>query len=595
MQRGVRRYQNEDGTWTELGKERRRKGTGEKVKKAVKKTAEAVKPYVMPALVAAGAAIVSATLTGLVAGSLYSTTALGFTVVGRDTIHYLLGRAGLASVNTVTRKVFNNALLNKKIKHSERFSYDCLYHSGRKGMHWGERNYQNPDGTWTELGKARRRKGYGTTGRSGGVDFLRYDKTGDKGLVERQGMLARKYDTEERYIMSTTYSQPPSEDVKRVAAVLGLKVKTRQMSMLEDRAAVNSNYTGNNDGYSNNCTGCALTYILRRKGLDVNAGNIPNGASPDMRRRWIQDYDSTLRTVNLQREYEDDSNYDEVKIGHKRSYTDILEDNMKKEFNNDLNSSHYGLINVWRPKGAGHSIAWEYDPKSKSIIFMESQQGGINAALQIERIGTGQTLPEVEFVVDPKINMESFTEFGTDGNGKYNSSIASDKRSIDFRRGFSDEVTEYEQSKKKERMNQQYVQDKISEAQRELDEYYKEKSDIEDAAIQKQIQAYNNDRIKYYGQAAMTPEEERIFVDKMKNGFVPGPYQSEVKQEISNKLGFFDVKGLEKRTNPMYYDGRNFIYDEDAAPTYADSLRYGKPRTSQDEENLKRYFRGIYR
>ena len=31
-------------------------------------------------------------------------------------------------------------------------------HSGTKGMKWGVRNYQNPDGTYTELGKERRRK-----------------------------------------------------------------------------------------------------------------------------------------------------------------------------------------------------------------------------------------------------------------------------------------------------------------------------------------------------------------------------------------------------------------------------------------------------
>lgn len=36
-----------------------------------------------------------------------------------------------------------------------------LYHYGTKGQRWGQRKYQNSDGTWTELGKARRRKGNG--------------------------------------------------------------------------------------------------------------------------------------------------------------------------------------------------------------------------------------------------------------------------------------------------------------------------------------------------------------------------------------------------------------------------------------------------
>lgn len=35
--------------------------------------------------------------------------------------------------------------------------YTALEHSGIKGQKWGERRYQNPDGTYTELGKERRR------------------------------------------------------------------------------------------------------------------------------------------------------------------------------------------------------------------------------------------------------------------------------------------------------------------------------------------------------------------------------------------------------------------------------------------------------
>jgi len=33
-----------------------------------------------------------------------------------------------------------------------------LYHDGIKGMKWGQRRYQNADGTYTELGKKRRQK-----------------------------------------------------------------------------------------------------------------------------------------------------------------------------------------------------------------------------------------------------------------------------------------------------------------------------------------------------------------------------------------------------------------------------------------------------
>lgn len=36
--------------------------------------------------------------------------------------------------------------------------YSELYHYGVKGMHWGVRRYQNPDGTLTPLGKRKLRK-----------------------------------------------------------------------------------------------------------------------------------------------------------------------------------------------------------------------------------------------------------------------------------------------------------------------------------------------------------------------------------------------------------------------------------------------------
>lgn len=52
---------------------------------------------------------------------------------------------------------------------------EYLSHSGVKGMSWGNRRYQNPDGTWTELGKERRRQGEGG-GRSASAAVSAYLK-----------------------------------------------------------------------------------------------------------------------------------------------------------------------------------------------------------------------------------------------------------------------------------------------------------------------------------------------------------------------------------------------------------------------------------
>ncbi len=40
------------------------------------------------------------------------------------------------------------------------WEYNYLEHDGQKGMHWGERQYQYPDGTYTPLGLQRRRAEY---------------------------------------------------------------------------------------------------------------------------------------------------------------------------------------------------------------------------------------------------------------------------------------------------------------------------------------------------------------------------------------------------------------------------------------------------
>ena len=316
----------------------------------------------------------------------------------------------------------------------ERFSYKSLYHSGTKGMHWGERLYQNKDGTWTEIGKERRRIGRqraksGDVVGGASVDYWRArsaagtDKERQVNWEETQkGRLAARYDEEELRIQHSTYSQQPSQAAYDVARQCGLKVKERQTSMMEDRAAVNPNYTGNNDGYSNNCFGCTLAYIMRRKGLDVNAGDIPNGASLDFRRDCIVDYDKYLQTFDVAGEYFREDNRDPETGGHKRSMTQCLEDRIKREFD-DMNSPHYGYLGISRPNGMGHAMAWEYDPNSQRIIFIESQDNNVSAAINIERIGTGAVNRDVNFLVDPQIDMSQFSRFGTAGNGQYNNTF----------------------------------------------------------------------------------------------------------------------------------------------------------------------------
>lgn len=73
---------------------------------------------------------------------------------------------------------------------------DYLMHYGVKNQQWGERRYQNEDGTWTELGKERRRQGEGG-GRSVSKSVSSYLKRRkEQRVIKREEK--RKAEEEER-------------------------------------------------------------------------------------------------------------------------------------------------------------------------------------------------------------------------------------------------------------------------------------------------------------------------------------------------------------------------------------------------------------
>ena len=64
---------------------------------------------------------------------------------------------------------------------------EFLEHSGVPGMKWGVRNYQYTDGTWTELGKERRRIGDRTRGTSSNYTSqksIQYRKTKEREFID---------------------------------------------------------------------------------------------------------------------------------------------------------------------------------------------------------------------------------------------------------------------------------------------------------------------------------------------------------------------------------------------------------------------------
>ncbi len=74
-----------------------------------------------------------------------------------------------------------------------------LYHHGIKGQHWGERRYQNPDGSYTEEGK--KRYGIGSNGKISsreGVNTYFRDKYGWDGSAKSNKEIRKKVNAERK-------------------------------------------------------------------------------------------------------------------------------------------------------------------------------------------------------------------------------------------------------------------------------------------------------------------------------------------------------------------------------------------------------------
>ena len=83
-------------------------------------------------------------------------------------------------------------------------SRDELYHYGTKGQKWHQRRYQNPDGTWTEIGKQRRRKGSGK--RIGSVDFDYVDTDGSGDISDEEWKAMLNYGAETGTRLTSAYN-----------------------------------------------------------------------------------------------------------------------------------------------------------------------------------------------------------------------------------------------------------------------------------------------------------------------------------------------------------------------------------------------------
>ena len=102
---------------------------------------------------------------------------------------------------------------------------DELEHAGKRGMHWGERNYQRKDGTWTPLGLRLRRM------REGGSDSKRKPSGDAQKRAERKNEIKNLQSKAEldsaraAYKINKAQNKSAVQAAKAGAATIGNKIK----------------------------------------------------------------------------------------------------------------------------------------------------------------------------------------------------------------------------------------------------------------------------------------------------------------------------------------------------------------------------------
>lgn len=227
---------------------------------------------------------------------------------------------------------------------------DELYHYGVKGQKWGRRQYQYENGTWTEEGKRRRRKG--PRERVGAYE------------ADLNSKNQNKVSDVDKAVMSKP-SSIMTKEAHRLSVVCGLPLKDRPTSMMEDLEEVNKYGRKQwGESWKQNCVKSSYTYVMRRSGLDVTADKVDflQGLMGGMTYKEISTY---IKSKNV----EDKQIKHNKNLGNSK---ERLTEQILKECGND--SRAFGIY-VAAGVFGGHAMAWE--KIGKKIYFVDPQNGSI--------------------------------------------------------------------------------------------------------------------------------------------------------------------------------------------------------------------------
>lgn len=112
---------------------------------------------------------------------------------------------------------------------------DELEHSGKRGMHWGERNYQRKDGTWTPLGLRLRRAREGTPDSKRKASPDAQKRADRKNEIKNLQSKAELDNAKTAYKINKAQNKSAVQTAKAGAASIGNKIKEAAKKASETR------------------------------------------------------------------------------------------------------------------------------------------------------------------------------------------------------------------------------------------------------------------------------------------------------------------------------------------------------------------------